>query len=126
MLEAEKKNKPEVNEKEEVTNQEVLESYQSKVEVKQVRVPQNDDLKCDMCEYRCKKKDTLKKHMNTKHNEPRVRDLKKSDKEDDFDKSTKFRCYECKEVVSLHDKFNEDVKENQMCELCTMTAEYGK
>ena len=46
--------------------------------------------------------------------------------EDNFDKSTKFRCYECKEVVSRHNKFNEDMKENQMCKLCTMTAEYGE
>ena len=87
---------------------------------------QEVDLKCDMCEYTCKKRNILNKHMNTKHNEPRVRDLQKSDNEDNFDKSTKFKCYECKEVVSLHDKFSEDVKENQMCKLCTMTAEYGK
>ena len=29
----------------------------------------NDDLKCEMCEYSCKKRNMLIKHINTKHND---------------------------------------------------------
>ena len=55
-----------------------------------------------------------------------VKDEIKSDNKEHLDKSTKFKCAECKEIVSNNDKFNEDLKENQMCKLCTMTAEYGE
>ena len=42
--------------------------------------------------------------------------------EDNFDKSTKFRCFKCQDIVSLKNKFND---EDHMCKLCTMTAAYG-
>ena len=32
---------------------------------------QKKDLQCKQCEYKCKHKNTLKKHMNTKHGAPR-------------------------------------------------------
>lgn len=34
-----------------------------------------------------------------------------------FDKTTKFKCFKCKDIVSLEDKFNDDLKEDQMCKL---------
>ena len=123
----------------------------------------NNDFKCDMCEFSCKKRNMLNKHMNSKHNDhicktchkvfpnsmdalmhtakdhtkkiieefPKinsdiVKDAIISDNKEHLDKSTKFKCAECKEIFSNTDKFNEDSKENQMCKLCTMTAEYGE
>ena len=54
-----------------------------------------------------------------------VRDAITSDNKEHLEKSTKFNCAECKEIVSINDKFNEDLKGNQMFKLCTMTSEYG-
>ena len=48
-----------------------------------------------------------------------------SEKEDNIDHSKQFKCYKCKEIVSLNDKFNDDLQEQQMCKLCTMTEAYG-
>ena len=56
---------------------------------------------------------------------PTVTDINKSAIEENFDRSINFRCYEFKEVVFLDNKFNEEIMENQMCKLCTMTAKYG-
>ena len=55
-----------------------------------------------------------------------VKDISISESVEHMDKSRKFKCAECKEIVSLDDKFNEDLKDNQMCKLCTRTAEYGE
>ena len=44
---------------------------------------------------------------------------------DSFDISTKFKCFKCREIVSLDDKFNNDIQEDQMCKLCTMFQAYG-
>ena len=44
---------------------------------------------------------------------------------DNIDHSKQFKCYKCKEIVSLNDKFNDDLQEQQMCKLCTMTEAYG-
>ena len=44
---------------------------------------------------------------------------------DNIDISTHFMCFRCKDIVSLNDKFNDDLMENQMCKLCTMTEAYG-
>ena len=38
---------------------------------------------------------------------------------DNIDKSPKFRCH------FIHDKFNDELEEEQMCKLCTMTDAYG-
>ena len=48
-----------------------------------------------------------------------------SEYEENIDLSIKFRCYKCKEIVPINDKFNDDLQENQMCKLCTMTEAYG-
>ena len=42
-----------------------------------------------------------------------------------FDWSSKFKCYKCKEVVSLDNKFNDDLKEEQMCNICKIISAYG-
>ena len=47
------------------------------------------------------------------------------EEQDNFDSSSKFKCFNCKEIVSLDDKFNDDLKEDQMCKLCTMFQAYG-
>ena len=51
-------------------------------------------------------------------------DIDISDCEDNIDKDFKFKCVKCKNIVSLDDKFNDDLKEDQMCKLCTMFAAY--
>ena len=42
-----------------------------------------------------------------------------------FDTLRKFMCFRCKEIVSLNYKFNDDIKEDQICKLCTMFEAYG-
>ena len=44
---------------------------------------------------------------------------------DNINTSTYFKCFQCKEIVSINDKFNDDLQNNQMCKLCTMTQAYG-
>ena len=53
-------------------------------------------------------------HTAKDHSKTITKDIQKSDIEDNFDKSIKLRCYECNEVVSLDNKFNEDMKDNHM------------
>ena len=45
--------------------------------------------------------------------------------EDNFNTSTNFKCFKCKEIVSINDKLNDDLQVDQMCKLCTMTQAYG-
>ena len=45
--------------------------------------------------------------------------------EDNFNTSTNFKCFKFKEIVSIDDKFNDDLQEDQMCKLYTMTQAYG-
>ena len=44
---------------------------------------------------------------------------------DNINPSTYFKCFQCKDIVSINDKFNDDLQNNQMCKLCTMTQAYG-
>ena len=44
---------------------------------------------------------------------------------DNINTSTYFKCFQYKEIVSINDKFNDDLQNNQMCKLCTMTQAYG-
>ena len=63
------KNKPERNEKEDNTDKKVLNSKPSIVLDKMGKGKQEEvDLKCEVCQYTCKKRNQLNKHMNTKHN----------------------------------------------------------
>ena len=43
-----------------------------------------------------------------------------------FDIATKFKCFKCKEIVSIKDKFNDSLEEEHMCKLCTMFQAYGE
>ena len=47
-----------------------------------------------------------------------------SENEDNIDHSIQFKCHKCKQIVSLNDKFNDDLQKEQMCKLCTMTEAY--
>ena len=62
---------------------------------------------------------SVKKQLSNQHEE----DI--SEYKENIDLSIKFRCYKCKEIVPINDKFNDDLQENQMCKLCTMTEAYG-
>ena len=63
-------------------------------------------------------------NISVKEKEKQVEENEVDDNEfeDNFDKSTKFRCFKCKDIVSLEHKFND---EDHMCKLCTMIAAYG-
>ena len=62
-------------------------------------------------------------NISVKEKEKQVEENEVDDTEfDNFDKSTKFRCFKCKDIISLENKF---IDEDQMCKLCTMTAAYG-
>ena len=52
-------------------------------------------------------------------------DIDDTEFKNNFDESMKFRCFKCKDIVSLKDKLNDDLVENQMCKLCTMTEAYS-
>ena len=43
-----------------------------------------------------------------------------------IDLLTQIKCFKCKEIVALNNKFNDDIQEKQMCKLCTMTEAYGQ
>ena len=68
MLDSECKNRPEINRKEDNTESKESSSNPSTVLDKKDEGKQEEvDLKCDMCQYTCKKRKMLIKHMNTKH-----------------------------------------------------------
>ena len=66
-------------------------------------------------------------NISVKEKEKHIEEQEEDIAEDkgSFDRSTKFKCFKCKEIVSLHDKFNDDIQEDQMCKLCTMFQAYG-
>ena len=132
---------------------------------KETSKPLKPKFKCDLCGATFKKDITLKKHVNTKHDDQNckvchevfktsmevlkhvakehssnikanisVKDKEQlseqdeediSECEDNIDKLSQFKCFKCRNIVSLNDKFNGDLKKDQMCKLCTMFAAYG-
>ena len=48
------------------------------VEVKEDSSKQNNDLKCEMCDYSCKKDNIMKKHINMKHGDTKCKICGKS------------------------------------------------
>ena len=48
-----------------------------------------------------------------------------SEEMDNIDITTKFRCFKCKKIVPLDDKFNDSLEDDHMCKLCTMLQAYG-
>ena len=136
--------------------------------VEDIKPSQGAPFKCDICGNKFKKEITLRKHINTKHEEQNCKvcnasfktmievlqhvakehsnhikeissnKLKEnkdninsivnkdnSEERDNFDSPSQFKCFHCKEIVSLDDKFNDDLKEDQMCKLCTIFQAYG-
>ena len=43
--------------------------------------------------------------------------IKKINLNSRINNSTHFKCLKCKDIFSINDKFNDDLKENQMCKL---------
>ena len=62
--------------------------------------------------------------VKEKEKQAEENELDDTESKDNFDQSTKFRCFKCKDIVLLEDKFNYDLEEDQMCKLCTMTEDY--
>ena len=67
-------------------------------------------------------------NMSVKEKEKQIEEQEEdiSEDKDSFDTSTKFKCFKCNEIVSLDDKFKDDLQVHQMCKLCTMTQAYGE
>ena len=51
----------------------VKEVEQSEEESPPVKDKQKDELKCEMCNYKCKKENAMKKHLKTKHVEQKCK-----------------------------------------------------
>ena len=49
---------------------------------------------------------------NIKHNINSDVNKDNFEEQNNFDSSSKFKCFNCKEIVSLDDKFNDDLKED--------------
>ena len=95
-----------------------MKSNQCPLQAQQDMVKDIDELKCDMCNYRCKKKNILVKHMNTKHNDKKCNICNK-----DFPNSMEALMHTAKD----HSKnIVKDIKKSENEEnLDTMTAEHG-
>ena len=51
---------------------------------------------------------------DNKEKEPAMKTTSLFERKDNFDISTKLRCFNCKNIVSKEDKFNELLEEGQM------------
>ena len=95
----------------------------------------HSEQKCNICEKVFPSIIDALKHTASHHNkeikddnkekEPAMRTKSLPEEKDSFDLSTKFKCFKCKEVVLIDDKFNEVLEEDQLCKLCTMIKAYG-
>ena len=99
----------------------------------------HEEQSCKVCGLRFETSLEVLQHVAKEHSENIIGNISVKEKEklveenevdetefkDNFDKSTTFRCFKCKDIVSLEDKFNDDLEENQMCKLCTMFEAYG-
>ena len=101
-------------------------------------------IKCNKCEYKCNKSETLKKHMNTKHKDyictichfrfVLATDLQKHVIEDhtvknnsEYEKSKTVepgsgpfdsRCSKCRYILFTEETTEESEKPKQVCKLC--------
>ena len=99
----------------------------------------HEEQACKVCNVRFKTSMEILHHVAKEHSKNIIANISVKEKEqhiyeneqndskieDTFDKTTKFKCFQCKDIVSLEDKFNDDLKEDQMCKLCTMTEAYA-
>ena len=68
ILNSDCKNKTEITEKEDNADKKIVDSKLHTVVDKNDKCRQEEvNLKCDMCQYTCKKRNALNRHMNTKH-----------------------------------------------------------
>ena len=100
------------------------EGYSSQIEIIGAKligtkVQSNEDvlLYCELCDYRCKRKLTMKKHMNTKHS--KEREICKECKEE-FKSAIELlkhisEHHHIKEQNSIVDKNTEDPDQNITC-----------
>ena len=103
---------------------------QSTLEVNEDVVKLNNDLKCDMCQYSCKKKNSFNKHMNTKHGTIEQNgEIKENTsrnciviKENSKNKenTVKTNCKKCDKMLT-----QEDNEREGMCQFCRMMSEYS-
>ena len=69
--------------------------------------------------------DNIIANISVKEKEQQMFQYEEDIPEDNINTSTHFKCFQCKKIVSIDDKFNDDLQNNQMCKLCTMTQAYG-
>ena len=90
----------------------------------------NDNLKHDKCDYSCKKSNTMKKHINTKHcnfyleKESTCEEKSKPDEIVDKDKkiqiSDRENCKKCDKILKVEDNARKSI-----CQFCRIIMEYG-
>ena len=94
---------------------------------------------CKVCHVTFKNSMEVLQHVAKEHSKDIIPNISVKEKEQQIDQHyedisenkdiinilTQFKCFKCKEIVSLTDKFNDDLQEEQMCKLCTMTEAYG-
>ena len=88
------------------SSEEKCQSKQEIIEIIKDKAEQHDNLKCDVCEYMCKKKETMKKHMNTKHNH---HDIAK----ECSSKDTSEKVQDHQEQTETNEKKDKDKKKKQ-------------
>ena len=113
--------------------------FKNKSTMKKHYTSKHEEQYCKFCNVRFKTSIEVLQHVAKDHSENIPANIYVKEKEkhieeqeediaedkDSFDRSTKFKCFKCKEIVSLDDKFNDDIQEDQMCKLCTMFQAYG-
>ena len=114
-------------------------TFKNKSTIKKHYSSKHEEQYCKVCNVRFKTSIEVLQHVAKDHSENIPANISVKEKEkhieeqeediaedkDSFDRSTKFKCFKCKEIVSLDDKFNDDIQEDQMCKLCTMFQAYG-
>ena len=94
-------------------------------EVKISKNKQKMDLKCDICNYSCKKKSVMKKHMEMKHSDHKcnicregfstVTELLQHMADKHSKKTVHFECVKAKDDINAMDeKVEEDIKDLNM------------
>ena len=113
-------------------------SFKKEVTLKKHINTKHGNQNCKVCNKVFKTSMEILEHVAKEHSENIVAIISVTDKEklteqqvddisdfeDNIDKHIQFKCVKCKNIVPLHDKFNDDLKEDQMCKLCTMFAAY--
>ena len=94
---------------------------------------------CKVCHVTFKNSMEVLQHVAKQHSKDIIPNISVKEKEQQVDQNeedisenkeiidvlTQFKCFKCREVFSLNNKFNDDLQDEQMCKLCTLIEAYG-